>query len=168
MWARVALHRRHVCERRLRLIGPLSPNGNARGCRRSASAPAKPAPRLAFRYMARILDKPAPGLQGTRSRMRIARSEFRWGILAVTALVAACGSGGEESDAPQTGSILSPPSSNHAPTISGAPGTTIAAGAAYKFIPTASDGDGDALIFGIDAKPTWASFDTATGALTGT
>lgn len=99
--------------------------------------------------------------------MHIARGTVRWGILALAVLVAACG-GGEESDAPQTGSILSPPSTNRAPAISGAPGTSIAAGASYQFTPSASDADGDALIFGVDAKPSWAAFDTATGALTGT
>jgi hypothetical protein len=100
--------------------------------------------------------------------MSEARGRLRWGILACAALLAACG-GGDEGDEPEkSGSILSPPSGNHAPTISGAPGTTIAAGAAYTFTPTAGDGDGDALIFGVDAKPAWATFDTKTGELTGT
>ncbi len=58
---------------------------------------------------------------------------------------------------------------NDAPTISGAPSTSVAQGSAYSFTPTASDVDtGDSLTFGITNKPTWASFNTATGALTGT
>ena len=40
--------------------------------------------------------------------------------------------------------------------------------AAYSFAPSATDADGDALIFGIDGKPAWAAFDTATGVLSGT
>jgi len=58
---------------------------------------------------------------------------------------------------------------NDAPTISGTPATTVVGNAAYSFTPTASDADvGDVLTFSIVNKPTWASFDAATGALTGT
>jgi len=58
---------------------------------------------------------------------------------------------------------------NNAPTISGTPATTIAEDAAYSFTPTASDADaGEVLTFSIANKPNWASFDPATGALTGT
>ncbi len=58
---------------------------------------------------------------------------------------------------------------NEAPVISGTPATTVAQDVAYSFIPTASDVDvGDVLTFSITNKPTWASFNTATGALTGT
>jgi len=57
---------------------------------------------------------------------------------------------------------------NTAPTISGTPTTTVAAGQAYSFKPTAKDADGDALGFSIANKPSWASFSTSTGALTGT
>jgi hypothetical protein len=58
--------------------------------------------------------------------------------------------------------------SNTAPTISGAPGTSVVAGSAYSFTPTARDADGDALAFSVSGKPAWAIFSTATGALTGT
>lgn len=57
---------------------------------------------------------------------------------------------------------------NSAPVISGAPRTSIIAGSAYSFQPSASDLDGNALGFSIQNKPSWASFSTATGALTGT
>jgi len=57
---------------------------------------------------------------------------------------------------------------NRAPTITGSPPTTVNQGAQYSFTPTAADSDGDALLFGIDAKPSWATFDTATGRLSGT
>ncbi|MDF3123447.1 Ig-like domain-containing protein [Rheinheimera sp. 1928-s] len=58
---------------------------------------------------------------------------------------------------------------NDAPTISGTPAVTVAQGAAYSFVPTAADVDvGTTLTFSIANKPTWAAFNTATGALTGT
>ncbi len=59
---------------------------------------------------------------------------------------------------------------NDPPNISGSPATRVGELAAYSFTPTASDVDptGDTLVFSITNKPTWASFDTATGALTGT
>ncbi|WP_189431617.1 Ig-like domain-containing protein, partial [Alishewanella longhuensis] len=52
--------------------------------------------------------------------------------------------------------------------ISGSPATLVNQGEAYSFVPTASDPDGDTLTFSIANKPVWASFDPATGALTGT
>jgi hypothetical protein len=53
------------------------------------------------------------------------------------------------------------------PTISGAPATQVAVGVRYTFAPSASDADGDRLIFWIQRRPTWASFDWRTGVLTG-
>jgi hypothetical protein len=58
--------------------------------------------------------------------------------------------------------------SNRTPVINGSPAVTAVSGAQYSFTPTASDADGDTLTFSIENKPTWASFNTATGALTGT
>ena len=57
---------------------------------------------------------------------------------------------------------------NRAPTISGSPATSVTAGSAYTFTPTASDPDQDTLGFTIQNRPAWASFDTATGRLSGT
>jgi hypothetical protein len=57
---------------------------------------------------------------------------------------------------------------NTAPTISGTPVTSAVAGTAYSFQPTASDADGNTLGFSIANKPSWASFSTATGRLSGT
>jgi hypothetical protein len=56
---------------------------------------------------------------------------------------------------------------NHVPTISGSPATSVSVGSAYSFTPTASDSDRDTLAFSIQNKPSWASFNSATGALTG-
>jgi hypothetical protein len=58
---------------------------------------------------------------------------------------------------------------NDAPVITGTPATTVAEDAAYSFIPTVSDVDtGDTQTFSITNKPSWATFSTTTGALTGT
>lgn len=54
------------------------------------------------------------------------------------------------------------------PTISGSPRTTATAGQAYTFTPSASDPGGATLTFSITNKPAWASFNTSTGALSGT
>lgn len=55
-----------------------------------------------------------------------------------------------------------------APTISGSPPATVAAGQAYSFRPTAADKDGDRLSFRVGNLPSWASYDRATGQITGT
>ena len=56
---------------------------------------------------------------------------------------------------------------NRAPTISGTPATAVTAGSSYRFVPKAADADGDALTFRIANKPAWASFNAATGELSG-
>ena len=61
-----------------------------------------------------------------------------------------------------------PTPTNTAPTISGTPTTSVTAGAAYSFRPTAADANGDALTYSIAGKPTWATFNTSTGLLSGT
>ena len=57
---------------------------------------------------------------------------------------------------------------NRAPTISGTPATSVNAGTAYNFQPSAADADGDTLAFSIQNKPSWATFSTTTGKLSGT
>ncbi len=57
---------------------------------------------------------------------------------------------------------------NSAPVLMGSPTTQIKAGEPYLFKPDASDADGDIMTFSISNKPHWATFDPATGALSGT
>ena len=57
---------------------------------------------------------------------------------------------------------------NSTPAIGGAPMTSVQAGQAYSFQPTATDADGDALTWSIQNKPSWATFSASTGRLTGT
>ena len=54
------------------------------------------------------------------------------------------------------------------PTIGGTPPTSVIAGSPYDFRPTASDPNGDKLVFRISKVPRWARFDPATGRLYGT
>jgi len=57
---------------------------------------------------------------------------------------------------------------NRPPAISGQPAENVQVGDRYEFTPVASDLDNDALTFSIAAAPDWASFDSATGRLSGT
>ncbi len=57
---------------------------------------------------------------------------------------------------------------NRAPVISGSPATTVVVGSSYAFTPSASDPDGQTLAFSVMGAPAWASFNSATGRLSGT
>jgi hypothetical protein len=65
-----------------------------------------------------------------------------------------------------------PPSSgsgtNSPPTISGTPSTQVQAGQAYFFTPTASNPGAATLGFSVQNKPSWATFSTSSGQLSGT
>lgn len=63
--------------------------------------------------------------------------------------------------------VVSQPA-NGAPTISGSPATTVTVGSSYSFQPSANDPNGDALTWSIANKPSWATFSTTTGKLSGT
>ena len=54
------------------------------------------------------------------------------------------------------------------PTISGTPATSVLVGQAYDFKPTASDPSGLPMTFSITGIPSWATFNTSTGELSGT
>ena len=107
--------------------------------------------------------------------------------IAAAGVLQACGGGGSDatssatlppvSGAPTPTPTPSPtptpaptptPTVNHAPAIAGAPSLQVQAGTAYTFTPQASDVDGNTLTFSITNKPSWASFDAATGRLSGT
>src|SRR5207248_8287981 len=55
-----------------------------------------------------------------------------------------------------------------APTISGSPATSVVAGQNYSFTPTTTDPSGGTLTFSISNPPSWATFSTSTGQLSGT
>ena len=60
------------------------------------------------------------------------------------------------------------PPVNRSPTITGTPATSVTAGSAYSFTPVGSDPDGNTLTYSIQNQPSWASFSTTTGRLSGT
>jgi hypothetical protein len=93
---------------------------------------------------------------------------LRWlAVGAVALTLAACGGGGGGGSS-NGSSGTPPPGTNRAPQISGVPSTTAQVNAAYAFHPGASDADGNTLSFQISNRPAWASFDPASGSLTGT
>jgi len=77
--------------------------------------------------------------------------------------IAACGGG---SSSNQTVSSGPPPPVP--PTISGTPPTTVTAGQAYSFTPSASGPSGTTLSFSVQNLPSWATFSIATGTVSGT
>ena len=59
------------------------------------------------------------------------------------------------------------PEENLPPSISGTPPTDAREDETYSFIPLATDPENDELSFSISNQPSWLSFDTATGVLSG-
>ncbi|HEX5048020.1 MAG TPA: putative Ig domain-containing protein [Gammaproteobacteria bacterium] len=94
------------------------------------------------------------------------RRQSGCGVLLCACFALAACSGGGHDEAPAT--VAAAVKTNTAPLIAGTPATSVAAGATYAFTPTSGDSDGDQLTFGVDAKPPWATFDAATGRLSGT
>jgi hypothetical protein len=98
------------------------------------------------------------------------------GLMCLFALaLGGCFEGGQSSSAGVvTGASATPaagtnaPIQNAAPTISGAPQTIAKVNESYVFQPSANDPDGDTLTFAIANRPAWATFDPATGRLSGT
>jgi hypothetical protein len=70
--------------------------------------------------------------------------------------------GSSPSPAPSSGSA------NVAPTISGSAVAAATLNSPYSFAPVANDPNGDQLTFQIQNKPTWATFSTVSGRLSGT
>lgn len=65
--------------------------------------------------------------------------------------------------------VTPPPPTNNQPVITGAPLTTIEVGQAFSFTPNVNDADsGDALILSVTGLPSWLTFDSVTGQLSGT
>ena len=87
-------------------------------------------------------------------------------VFAVAAL-AGCGGGGSADGSGYTASSASAPPST-APTIGGTPAAQVTAGQAYSFAPTTTDPTGDTLTFSIENPPSWTTFSTSTGTLSGT
>jgi hypothetical protein len=129
------------------------------------------------------------GDERRRSQLREAHRMFAFGstalngiaavaLLSVNLILAGCGqNSGVVANAPAASSgsalnaatpVSSTPGAATSITLQGIPGAAVQPGIAYSFQPSASDSVGNALTFAIANKPAWASFDTATGALSGT
>jgi Putative Ig domain len=106
---------------------------------------------------------PAAGSAGTSSMVTISVSDGEASASLATFTISVTGTSTPPTNPPST-----PPTTNVAPVISGTPAATVQANAAYSFTPSASDANGDSLGFSITGKPAWATFSTATGALSGT
>ena len=64
--------------------------------------------------------------------------------------------------------VIAAPPAGTPPTISGAPPTQVTAGQPYFFTPSASAPAGTTLVFSIQNMPSWGTFSTSTGTLSGT
>jgi nitrite reductase/ring-hydroxylating ferredoxin subunit len=92
---------------------------------------------------------------------------------AVAIMASGCGADGGSGSygTPETLPDTAPssaPQSVSPPSISGTPATTVVAGDKYSFQPSVTDTSGDALTFSVQNLPSWATFDPATGVLSGT
>ena len=80
--------------------------------------------------------------------------------------ISASGASGQGSLAPFSLTVL--PLPNTPPVVSGSPATSVVAGKSYSFQPTAVDPNGLRMVFTIANAPSWASFNSTTGLLSGT
>jgi hypothetical protein len=101
---------------------------------------------------------------------RITLPGFAASLMVVTAvLLGGCGGGGGGGSSASANANPPPGSgTNAAPTISGSPAANVVAGQAYSFQPAAADANGDQLIFTVANLPSWATFNTSTGRISGT
>jgi hypothetical protein len=100
------------------------------------------------------------------------------GLGVVSLILVGCGGGGGDAastaaaTSPGPATSTSPPSPSQAtaspPSISGTPVSSVTAGSAYSFTPTASDPNGLALTFSATNLPSWATINSKTGAIAGT
>jgi hypothetical protein len=107
-------------------------------------------------------------MQSVESRARISKVFL---VLCATLSLAACGGDEESTASPAPGGNSpggNPPAGNGAPVVTGVPPGSTLFGRQYTYTPSVVDPDGDSLTFSINAVPTWATFDTATGRLHGT
>jgi hypothetical protein len=98
-----------------------------------------------------------------------------WGILGqtlaaltLTAALAGCGGSSDAGSTDSTASVSGAGTAAVTPIVSGTPAATVAANNRYSFQPTVANPSGTPLSFGIQNKPTWATFGETTGQLSGT
>ncbi len=94
----------------------------------------------------------------------------RVAVLAAALIICGCSGGGGTSASGTGGGNTGgggTGGTNGPPTISGAAPSIVVIGETYTFTPGASDPDGDSLTFSISNIPSWGSFDSTTGTLSG-
>ena len=104
-------------------------------------------------------------LVNARARLRVSFAAILMGLLG------GCGGGDDGGSAAATSPSSSPSpesAANTAPTVTGRPGTSVLAGQSYSFQPAATDANGDNLSFTATNVPSWASFSSSNGRVTGT
>jgi hypothetical protein len=83
-------------------------------------------------------------------------------VFAIGALAAGCGGGGDDPGADGGGG------GGTSWSISGTPPASIVAGTGFSFAPTVTNPDNVSLTFSIINLPSWATFNTSSGRITGT
>jgi Putative Ig domain len=90
-------------------------------------------------------------------------------VLGASLALALCACGGDGSASSEDPGSSAPSTTNAgALAIQGVPPAGVNYGSPYSFTPTASGPSGATLAFSIQNKPSWAAFNSSTGALTGT
>jgi hypothetical protein len=97
---------------------------------------------------------------------------YRLLIVGLLGAVMVAGCGGDNSPLSSTGtetsSSGSPSTTSTALAISGSPANSVVVGQHYSFQPSATDADSSGLTFSIQNMPSWATFNSTTGQLSGT
>ena len=90
-------------------------------------------------------------------------------LVAASMILTACGNSGSLFPPSLGGTSKSPSTStgNGAPSISGQPQSTATVNLPYAFKPNAYDPNGDVLVFQVSRLPPWATFNAATGEVSG-
>jgi hypothetical protein len=92
-------------------------------------------------------------------------------VVGLLSTVMMAGCGGDNSPLSSTGTSSTggnTSTTSSVPAITGAPGTAVVAGQHYSFEPIVTTSDSSTLSFSIQNMPSWATFNTMTGQLSGT
>ena len=108
----------------------------------------------------------APGVYPIRLYRREANLEVDRILITTDSNFTPSGIGPIESPRAAPGEQLPPPV-NQPPVINGTPAATATVDQPYLFVASAYDPEGGAVSFGIEGRPAWASFNSATGRLEG-
>jgi hypothetical protein len=102
-------------------------------------------------------------------KKRILSNTLSIAAVVLVLVLSGCGGGGGSDAAPPTTTAPpTAPTTNVQVSVSGNPATAVTQDIAYAFVPTATGPTGSVLVFSISGQPSWANFDSTTGALTGT